>query len=280
MYYMSHQLFLPIKCDRDILVKEKTMGKILNTSSLNAKYILPDMSERQVNINSNTTSTENMTTSFKKIKGSSQNFAVAGEGITITLTLTNDSEYELSEILIKDEVGLGATFKTGTLKIDGVQYPQFSAIDGFTLPDGIGSGITKVISYDVDVDTSPASDQLNFLSNITYTVDGKEKLTERSNILELQIETLGVKVEKSASRKAVVSGETISFVNVITNNGNVKLENVRFVDVLPSGVTFVPGSVTIDDMAEPDADPVTGIMLSDIDAGDEISISFDVVVSQ
>lgn len=255
------------------------MGKILNTSSLSAKYILPDMSEREISVKSNTTSTENMTTSFEKVRSTAQNYGVPNEKVTQTLTLTNNSEYELSNIQIRDDISLGATFSDGSLSIGGVQQPQLNPVNGFTLTSNIGAGSQVVITYDIQIDSMPASDIVNVLSNITYTVDGREILTEKSNIVELQIVSAGVEITKSASKRAVVSGDVISFVNVVRNVGNVKVENIIFTDDIPEGATFVAESVVIDDNDQPTADPAKGIMLNDLEAGDETTISFEVMVS-
>lgn len=255
------------------------MGKILNTSSLSAKYILPDMTERQVDITSNTTSTENMTTSFTKVRSTAQNFGIPKEGIIQTITLTNNSDYELTNVQIRDDIGQGATFKSGSLKIGGTDYPQFDPVQGFTLPSSISANGSEIITYEIIVDTMPTTDQINLVSNITYTVDGRETFTEKSNIIEIQIEEAEVEIQKSVNKRVAISGDTLSFVNVITNTGNVKIEGVVFTDILPAGTTFVDGSVTIDDMEQPDADPTKGISLNDLEVSDEITLSFEVKVS-
>lgn len=255
------------------------MGKILNTSSLSAKYILPDMSERQINIESNTTSTENMTTSFEKKRSSAQNFGVPGESITQTITLTNNSEYELTNVSIKDDIGQGATFKSGSVRIGGTDYAQFDPVQGFTLQSPISANGNVIVTYDIVVDEMPTTDQINLVSNITYTVDGKETFTEKTNVVEIQIEEAKVEIQKSVNKTIAISGDTLSFVNVITNSGNVKVENVVFTDILPEGTTFVTGSVTIDSTTQPDADPTKEITLNDLEVNDEITLSFDVKVS-
>lgn len=255
------------------------MGKILNTSSLTAKYILPDMSERQINIDSNTTTTENMTTSFKKERTTLPEYGIPNESITQTLTLTNNSDYEISNVQIKDNIGLGATFKVGSVRIGGTEYTQFDPVTGFTLPASIMAGGDAVVTYDIVVDAKPTTDQINVVSSITYTVDGSDTFTEQSNIVEIPIELAEVEIAKSVSKTVAIKGDTLTFTNVITNSGNIKVENVVFTDTLPAGTTFERGSVVIDSMAEPTADPTKGIKLKDLEVSDEITLSFEVRVS-
>ena len=254
------------------------MGKILNTSSLSAKYTLPDMSEREININSNTTATENMTTSFEKVLSSAKAFGFPGESIKITLSLNNKSEFDITNVHIKDSLS-GATFQEGSLEIDRTPHADFNATTGYVLPEVINAGQSVEITYNIDIDDPHTSDIINLLSSISYTVEGTEDLQENTNVVNIQVELANIVITKTASKSVVIKGDTITFDNVIKNNGNLEATNVKFTDVIPEGATFVAGSVTIDNQSMPDADPTQGISLNNLNVGGEIKVSFDVKVS-
>lgn len=254
------------------------MAKILNTSSLTAKYTLPDMTEREISINSNTTSTENMTTSFEKVLSSAKTFGFPGEAVKITLTLNNKSEFDVSNVQIKDSL-LGATFQEGSLEIGGTPFPDYKATTGYNLPENINAGQSVVVTYSIDINDPYTTDIVNLLSTISYTAAGTENLQENTNIVNLQVELANIVITKTASKSVVIKGDTITFDNVIKNNGNLKATNVKFTDIIPEGATFTAGSVMVDNVEMPDADPVQGITLSDLEIGGEIKVSFDVKVS-
>ena len=88
------------------------MAKINNTSTVTYKYTLPDTTVKSSSANSNFSSTENMTTSFTKVKSANKTYAMAGDEIQITLVLTNNSDYDITDISIKDTIDTKATFKT------------------------------------------------------------------------------------------------------------------------------------------------------------------------
>lgn len=59
-----------------------------------------------------------MTQSFLKEKSSAKKFASPGDEIEQTITLTNNSDYEITNIQIQDELSAGANFKAGSLTVD------------------------------------------------------------------------------------------------------------------------------------------------------------------
>ncbi|PEL88524.1 hypothetical protein CN604_31715, partial [Bacillus wiedmannii] len=52
----------------------------------------------------------------------------------------------------------------------------------------------------------------------------------------------------------------------------------QYSDVLPSSITFVPNSVTINGVLQPGLDPNTGFSLPDITPGESVEVTFQVTV--
>lgn len=254
------------------------MGKILNTSQLTSKYILPDQSQHENSIQSNTSSTENMTTSFVKQRTSAKNYGQPKEEILQTLTLTNNSELEISAVLIVDVIGRGATFKEGSLQIDGEAKANLSPIVGFQLPKNLQPNDTVVVTYTIIIADEPTTDLVNLISNITYTAGDVEELKEKSNIVRILISIEGLTITKTADKDAVIKGDKIKFTNVIKNGGNTDNTDIFFKDPLPEGVAFVNGSVIVDGESKPDANPETGFNIKDLQPGDESTVIFEVTV--
>lgn len=254
------------------------MGKILNTSSLTASYTLPDMSKQEITVKSNTTSTENMTTSFEKVRSSAKPFAIPGESVLQTLTLTNNSDYEISQINITDTLSLGASVVGGSVSIDDTPYDQYSPTTGFTLPKNIGKGESVKVTYNIQVDSPSQTDLVSLFSTIGYTVEG-EMFEERTPTVEISIEVADISITKSADKKVAVVGDTITFTNLIQNKGNVEATDIIFTDTLPAGANFVEGSLMIDGVPDEDADPTMGVSLANLNVGGEVRVTFEVKVS-
>lgn len=255
------------------------MAKITNQSSLTSKYTLPDGGEEVNNIQSNISQTENMTLSFTKERKSAKDYGFAKDSILQTLTLTNSSDYEITDVRIKDNISAGGTFKTGSLKIDETPYPDYDPVTGFTLPSSIGVSQSSVITYELEIAEEPQSDIINVQSTITYSVNEVDDLVENSNIVEISIKTESITIEKTSTKSVVIKGQTLTFQNVVKNNGNLTNTEVVFKDDIPEGATFVENSVYIDNENKVGYDPAVGFTLEDLTPGAVVTILFDVTIN-
>lgn len=255
------------------------MAKITNQSSLTSKYTLPDGGEEVNNIQSNVSQTENMTLSFTKERKSAKDYGFPKDNILQTLTLTNSSDYEITDIRIKDNISADGTFKAGSLKIDETPYPDYDPVTGFTLPNSIGVSHSSVITYELEIAEEPQSDIINVQSTITYSVNEVDDLVETSNIVEISIKTESITIEKTSTKSVVIKGQTLTFQNVVKNNGNLTNTEVVFKDDIPEGTTFVENSVYIDNENKVGYDPAVGFSLEDLTPGAVVTILFDVTVN-
>lgn len=98
------------------------------------------------------------------------------------------------------------------------------------------------------------------------------------NALALQIDSLGANLvaTKSVDKSFAEIGEEIEYTITVQNNGSLQATNATFVDAIPFGLTLVPGSITVDGVAQPDTLPID---LGDIDAGQTKTIIFKVVAN-
>ncbi len=76
-----------------------------------------------------------------------------------------------------------------------------------------------------------------------------------------------------------ISGKLLFYTTSITNVGNTDATNIVFTDALPSGLTFVPNTLTIDGVLQPNADPNTGVLLATLPPNEIYSIVFQVTVN-
>lgn len=64
-------------------------------------------------------------------KSADKAFAAAGDTLTYTSEIANTGSVALSDIIFRDEIPAGTTFKEGSVYIDGVNYPDYDPQTGF-----------------------------------------------------------------------------------------------------------------------------------------------------
>lgn len=253
------------------------MSKITNKAQITSKYSLPDSSQHSNNVTTNEAMVVNLTTGFTKTRASNRQYVTPNQEVEQTLTLINLTEHPITNIRIMDTIGVGANFKFGSMSINGQSYPLFEA-DYYELPEDLDAdGGYAEIKYTIVVDENASTNSIVTISNITYDYLERTDINENSNKLTLTLVNNIIKVEKSPSKLAVFSGDTITYTNVISNKGNIDNSEVWFEDVLSEGVEFVNGSVQIDGTAHKDYTP-DGFSLADLKAGGQTTVSFDVNV--
>lgn len=255
------------------------MSKITNQSEVTSQYTLPDTSTKQSSVQSNVSSTEYMTTSFVKLRSTAKNYGEPDDEIEQTLVLTNNSEFKIFGVNIKENIGPDATFKEGSVTIDGEEQPTLNIVNGFDLPEDIEASETKTIKFTIVVNNSLTSDILNMNSTITYSVNEVTDLTENTNVVTIDLTNNIITIKKTSDKTAVISGDTLMFQNVIKNEGKMTNTNVVFKDAIPAGTTFKEGSVKVNEEVKADANPAVGIALEDIAPNAEITVTFEVTIN-
>ena len=251
---------------------------ILNKSTVTGKYVNPDQTETEFTVESNESSTEYMTESFSKVKSSSKNYATKGEELTQTITLTNNSQYPITNIRIKDTLDSDATITAGSVEVDGVAKAEFDPVAGFELEDELAKSAETVITYKITINEDAQLEIIHNKATITYDVNEITDLEEDTNTVEIQVVNGKLELIKTSDKSAVISGNTLTFMIEVKNSGNSKATGLTFRDPIPTGTKFVENSVKIDEVVQDSFNPDTGFALSDLDPGQSIKVSFDVMV--
>lgn len=250
---------------------------ILNQATLTSKFSNSAGEEISVTKKSNTHLANNLTTDLKIVKTASQNWALAGDTLTVTTTITNDTDLTIDTFAFKDTLSSDASFVAGSLKIGTETYADFDPIAGFTAPITLdGSGVSAEISYQIKITQYPQSSAVKNSSTITANLDSRD-FTLSSNEVNIDILDNEIWLNKSASR-AVVSGDELTYTIVISNSGSFTNTDLFFTDPIPSGTTFVAGSVTVDGVSQSTYDPNTGFSLGSLAPNAEITVTFKVKV--
>ena len=82
---------------------------------------------------------------------------------------------------------------------------------------------------------------------------------------------------KTVTPSAAAVGDIVTFTVVFTNDSNLPLTDIEFVDPIPNGLVFVPESVVINEVSCEAYDPNIGFAVPDLAVGDDAVISFEAV---
>lgn len=167
------------------------------------------------------------------------------------------ANYQATYALMSGLTGYGFT------KIDQT-IPPFNEIDYI-------DDVTIVLLNQQNLDGSFNANPYDFqqsdkiLSSIWALLTLQAVLTSISNIT----------IELSSDKSIVKVNDTITYTAQVSNIGNINVFNCIVKDELPPELSFIEGSVTIDDIPQPiEVSPITGIQIDSVNIGKGIKISF------
>lgn len=199
-------------------------------------------------------------------------FADVGDIITYTLMLMNAGNVSANNVIITDAVPAGTSFVPGSVTGATGVPPTLNIA-------AIAPGDTATVTFKVKVDTVPVPNPIpnSATAAYSYTVDPANpngaSRTAVSNETLTQVNTAVIATTKAADLAFAAPGDIITYTITLNNTGNTAANNVVLTDAVPTGTTFVPGSVTGAAGAPP-----TLTLSAPIAAGDSATVTFKVQV--
>lgn len=205
-------------------------------------------------------------------KSVDKEYADLGDILTYTITVNNPNDFTINNILVKDPLPFGTSF----VDIVSVSEPYIgnNLITGLTITS-IGPNSTATIIWRAKVTSSlPIITPIINFANISIPNGISETTnTVSTNISHADLVSSG-NFLKSATPNINV-GDDINYTLNITNTGNAVANNVVIKDSIPTGTTYVPGSISSNIMFT--GTPLTSIMLTaPISSGQTVTINFTV----
>lgn len=119
--------------------------------------------------------------------------------------------------------------------------------------------------------------QSNSALTVRFTSQGPEAFGNDYAIDDIALNEVTVPTyspHKSSNAAQVSQGEAVRYSVMLVNTGTLPLTNVNVHDIVPEGMTFVPGSVAINGQNAPSADPNVGFTAPDIAGGKVLVVTF------
>ncbi|WP_169449344.1 DUF7507 domain-containing protein [Paenibacillus assamensis] len=187
------------------------------------------------------------------------------------------------ELLIFDKLPTEVEYIPGSLFVNGEPRLGESPETGVLWkPFTIGQVVR--VQFDVRVLARPSSGKLLNEVGALFTIDlqsGRKAVSTYSAQAEQIIVSEPLIVRKSASASVIQVGSEVAYTIVITNILTHPLYNLLVVDLLPSGLQWIPDSVTINGLPDMNRfDVAAGIPIGTIEAGSTITITFRVKLAQ
>ncbi|MFX3646823.1 MAG: beta strand repeat-containing protein [Paenibacillus sp.] len=202
--------------------------------------------------------------------------ALIGSTVTYTLVVTNIGNID-ALTTVTDPIPDGSNFVPGSVTVNGTVQPADDPVTGINLGN-VAIGDTVTITFQVRVTGLLRGFNLTNQGTANYTAqlpDGRVITdTSVSNIVTVTVSTPTVSVTKTASAIDAVVGDTLTYTIVISNTDTDPINSVVFTDAIPTGSVFIPGSVTVDGIVQPTADPTTGVSLGTIGPGVSVTVTF------
>ncbi|PEV75015.1 DUF11 domain-containing protein [Bacillus cereus] len=231
------------------------------------------------NVTSNTVFTTINTANILSLKQVDKSFSRIGDTLTYTVVLTNNGNSSAQNVIFTDTVPSVTTFIANTFSINGVPQSGADPSNGVNIGT-ITAGTTVTVSFQVTVTSLPTANPIvNFSSTSYQLVSPPDSETSISNPVSTQIKEAILSMTKNESVSFADIGQTAFYTTSITNIGNTDATNIVFTDALPSGLTFVPNTLTVDGVLQPNANPNTGVLLATLPPNEIYSIVFQVTVN-
>lgn len=232
---------------------------------------------------SNTNNIEVFQAIINATKSANTTNATVGDTIVYTVALTNTGNLPAQGTLL-DPIPAGAVFVPNSIQVNGIPQPGADPSTGFSVGTiNPGATVNVSVTMEVTVDTLPNPQQLVNQATINYSFrhpDGEIITgTALTNVLTIPVSSPDISVVKSTQSIDAVVGDIITYSIAVTNNGIEAVNNVVLVDPVPTGSIFVAGSVTVDLLSRPTANPNTGITIGTIAPDVTVVVTFQVKVT-
>ncbi|CAM4234089.1 DUF7927 domain-containing protein, partial [Bacillus mobilis] len=199
-----------------------------------------------------------------------------------TISLQNTGTIPANNIVVTDTIPVGTSFIQDSVTINNVPQPTANPSTGIPIST-LAPSESATISFRVLVTSIPPSGEIQNQGNISfqYQPDPTKppvSVTTPTPTTITPVNVGTINPIKTADKSIVSVGDTITFTITFQNEGTIPVTNISVTDSLPAGTSFIPNSVTINNIPVPNANPSTGIPVGTLNPAESVTISFQVQV--
>ena len=201
-----------------------------------------------------------------------------GQEIEYSISLTNNGDIIANNVILDDNIFTTLSLVPNSIFIDGIPYSGSFPI---TLGD-VNINQTVNITFKAIANSLPAINPVLNIAKINYDFNPFENFTvstsTNTNIVSVFILEKNITNQKKVNKVFALKDDILTYTSTITNNSNVAVDNVYFIDSIPSGTKFVIGSVKINGINDTTLDPEIGFFLPNLLPNDAVNVEFNVLI--
>ncbi|KEI07115.1 cell surface protein [Clostridium sp. K25] len=221
-------------------------------------------------------------------KTADKNIVTPGKDtVEYTITITNDASNvntnAMTDMVLTDALPNGLSYKPGTLTIDDTNSGD-SPETGINIPNILAHDTSTIIKFTANVNTEPDAG-VEYINTSTLNYKFQSPVGEQSNTANSNSNTIyssAIVIEPTlnltSNVNSIMLGDTIEYTATITNNTSTTIETAIFNDILPNGLSFKKGSLTIDGNSNPATSLESNINLGDILPQQSITLKYSAQV--
>ncbi len=202
----------------------------------------------------------------------------AGEEATFRITVTNNGNSVANNVLVTDVIPAGLVFDRVENVAAGLTV---NPIAGSTVTASAATlGIGNSLSFDIVVDIPSSTTGNAIINEATVTADEQDPVAD-NDASEVPVPITVVtdlRLEKTGAA-TVVSGGTLSYTIVVTNDGPSDATGVFVEDELPTGLSFTGGNVEGDAAAVTITNGIVTADVGDLASGQSKTVTINVDVA-
>ncbi|MED2183241.1 hypothetical protein [Bacillus wiedmannii] len=259
-------------------------GEIRNQGSATFNY-QPDPNLPPVTKTETTpeTTTPIQTVVISPTKTANLTFAEIGDIVTYTVTFTNQGTIPATGVTITDSLPPGTTFVTDSVTVNTIPQPSVSPLTGISVGT-VNPGETVRVTFQVQINAIPPNGKIENTAVVTYISQPNPSeppitTTETTPTVTLPVRTANPNPQKTVDREFASIGDTLTYTITLQNSGNIPATDVIITDSIPTGTTFIPGSITINGISQPDLTPETGIPVGTLNPRQIVTVTLEVQVT-
>ncbi|KEK22244.1 hypothetical protein BAGA_20345 [Bacillus gaemokensis] len=218
------------------------------------------------------------------VKAVDRTVASVGDTLTYTITVPNTGTANAENVILRDTIPNGTTFISGSVTVGGVVQPSANPAVGINLGTIPFNSTPRIVTFQVRVTSFPTPNPIPNEAMVTYQFRpfvGSPLTTSTavSNTVQTTVNRAVLSLQKVVDLQIATINDVLTYTTSITNTGNVTANNVVFVDSIPEGTTFIAGSVTVNGIAQPGANPANSINIGSVGASQTIVVRFQVRIT-
>ena len=218
----------------DVVVNDNAPSILMNNADIEYEYFVdPEEPPVKKQVTTNEVDVDVVRPSTLIVKSANRSGAVVGDIIRYTISVTNNGQIPLTNVIVKDPLTPELSYK-GNLTINGVPAVG-NIVAGINIGD-LAIGETKTIAFDAEVISLPEDGEIENTSTVdyTYSVPGSTfSGSDNSNEHVVKVYDPKLQVTKSADKAAVKVGESFIYTIEVENTGDIEVNNVIVKDSLP-----------------------------------------------